>query len=515
MWKTTAHVFVKISFSVDGASANADAVMHINERKINEIRVYTVVDSLQLASWIPFVNKKHDIIKNVSFMHLLLSAKAWWQWTPQTWKIVTELNALSTDMEARSATWSVDKLSGFFWMEGTGQDHWSAHLHTRSFTVNTISYPETDVFMQSYHRAGEWIVDVVLPRTDLAAVRRLLTYGQSQFETLEIVECSGMLLDTKFRFFPSKKFTDFVVVSKFENVSLDHWRNIPQIQNISGEFNANAHGGSMRIASQNVSIKVLPLFKHTWHFNTVVGNGYWKLSDKKYTLLIPELKISGEYHHKDDVAFNGTTAIKIDVFPRKKYAIHMTLQTVVERIAATDMKQFMPYKILSKQLSHGLKESLNFGVIKNNHFLWHGPLTGLQIGNYSWSVGLKLQEGLVRYNDDWPEMSDVVADVKMNQNRFLVQKSSGRIGQSTIDDVRLDVPVMRVPVVKLFAGGLLKGKDVEQILRKKMLSKPLHGLPHLVNIYGEFTTTLALSWAIRQKNSTPQWLMNTEIKKGV
>ncbi|MEH6565648.1 MAG: YhdP family protein [Halopseudomonas sp.] len=266
--------------------------------------------------------------------------------------------------------------------------------------------------------------------------------------------------------------------ANLEKVGFQAYQNAPLLQGISGSISGSPHGGELRVDNQLWSMQLPNLFPEVWQYQSALGALNWSWS-----------RDDGLQLHSDGMSVGteqgeGTALVQLHLPPAGQTPT-MDLRVALRDTQAQVHRRYLPLRApaFSPQLANWLAASGIQGKVPLAIFSYSGSLLKgateeeRQIGLYA-----ELREGELLFQRGWPLLTEVNADLRLQQGRLDIRGEHARLWQTDAEQIQLNAQLLNrsgpllLQVAADFAGPAGDALKLMQETPLRELSKdPLSG----------------------------------------
>lgn len=356
----------------------------------------------------------------------------------------------------------MDTFSGSFsWSDNDGR--WRLAGYDVNIFANHQNWPDGAFYVQQDAQGN---LSVLVKQLDLPAAMLLAPLvvqdGHHYAEWLTL-NPKGRLLDVSL--FISHDFQHYASRGIVEGFGTDHFGAIPHIQNISGQFSVTDAYGEISLDTRHATLDASTWFRNPLQIEQIQGSLYWWQMESAWQFFSPHLSI-------DSVDFATVSHFNL-WFPKTESAPILDLRTQFG--AFTDISQvpkYLPAHIMSKDAVAWLDDAFVSGQVSQGELLVNGSLDRFPFadGKGRFETVFVIENGEIQFNQDWPHLKDVYADVQ-----FLGPDLQVAISQGGSEKVGINQALVTIPGLAdsdaVFVWGQVHAKFMETLAF--LLNSPL------------------------------------------
>ena len=345
------------------------------------------------------------------------------------------------------------------------------HLHD-----GTTSYWHNSWYLAGDQKSG-LALTIATDALDLDASKRwLLDSGLLPGKVAALVRTlnpRGQLNELALRLFPSRKPFDIDLSAELDNVSVAAWRGAPLGGNVSGPLRMSLLQGYLDLDSRDFQLGFPKLFRETWTFNSATGRLYWDVIDGFYILRSDNLALTGA-----EGDLKGKLRLDIPLHWHPDETLDMALTVGLSHGDARFTSKYLPALLpLSPALTHWLDTAIRQADITGG-FIYNGVLNSdspVMAEDSRWGLFFDVSNGELDYALDWPEITDLNAQVLVNDDRVEVLGQSARSVGADLSHITARVPLKGESVVSVATQLRAGGDTLQHFLTRTPINSWLNG----------------------------------------
>ena len=280
-----------------------------------------------------------------------------------------------------------------------------------------------------------------LSEIDVAILTQLAPLIIEKKETRELL--SQMTLTGKIEdLFIRNQNNSLHIVTKFSAFNNSFSHGIPGLENVSGILSFADNYLSVDFTAEQGQLDFDKLFVQAFPYQTLSGQLNAVFDDKGWELTVEEL----DFLSKE---INLSAQVKVEAPIDGE--VNLALLANVSNGNAGLVGRYLPLPIMSENLVNYLNAAVVSGRVEDAQVLINGPISHFPFtdGSGIFVVDAELSESEFKFVDDWPAITDFVANLNFTNNSMLI---TGRGGELT----GLDVTGIRAGIADLANGQILK-----------------------------------------------------------
>ena len=237
---------------------------------------------------------------------------------------------------------------------------------------------------------------------------------------------------------PSK----FTASSAFESLGVNAQDLFPGVSGIAGSFDATEAKGTLKLASQRMTLDLPHVFMEPIALDSAAGDVKWVRTPETLQVRVDNLAFANG--HAAGTASGSWKSLptgpgSVDLKARLTRANIEHLHRYLPRNSPPGVREWMQRALL-KGTSNDVRVALN-GNLADFPFE--------QGRNGQFVATAKAQGGVLDYADHWPSISDIDADIRLEGARLLIDASGGKALGAQISRTRAEIADLHHPIVRI------------------------------------------------------------------
>jgi uncharacterized protein (TIGR02099 family) len=246
----------------------------------------------------------------------------------------------------------------------------------------------------------------------------------------------------------------YAAKAEFRNVAFAAHDAVPGAANLSGTLEANERGGQVRLASQAATLTLPRLFAEPLMFETLRAEIGWQRSGDATQLQLKEAAFANP-----DVS--GTAAGTWRSRSGSPGDIDVRAQLTRANLAS--VHRYLPLGA-GQGVREWLRRALTRGTSADAKLALAGDLAQFPFAagrGGQFVIAAKAQDATLVYADGWPAISDIAADVRLENTRLSIKASTGRVLNAQIGATRAEIADFHDAHPVLHVDGTASGPTTE------------------------------------------------------
>lgn len=273
--------------------------------------------------------------------------------------------------------------------------------------------------------------------------------------------------------------------------SEDNW---PGIDNLAGTVKMTPKQGQFEVDSPNVTLVVPSVYPHALEIDSVKGLITWttaplQINTSKFEFVDNDMQVWV------DLAM---------AFPEKA-SPEIALFVETSALTRDEVLYYLPGKVLNTSLFHWISHSFEQGEVTKATGRVEGALKDFpyENGKGVFELQFALKDTLLRYDDAWPPIEGINAQLVIDGKKFQAYIDSGHFQSTTIKQAvtAVDYSDKNKPLVLMISGDVEgPASDTEDFLKKSPLWKTMGTGMSWVDVVGTLNTRLNLQLPLDDKS---------------
>lgn len=238
------------------------------------------------------------------------------------------------------------------------------------------------------------------------------------------------------------------IESDFSGLQTKPWRNLPAVIDISGHLITDLDKGQLQLDSRTAYLDYPNLFRDSISLERLQGDVYWQHTDTGLQIDAP-----GVHAHNQDIILDARLAL----FWPIEGAPFVDLVGYFKKGKGKQAGKYLPIAVLSDNAKAWLDHAIVDGYVPAGSLILHGALDQFPFdgGEGKFEVRFDVEKGVLDYQPGWPRLSEVDAEVVFSGRGMQINGKHGRILDSTIKNVRVEIPDLNAKIRDLNIHGLM------------------------------------------------------------
>ncbi|WP_455220451.1 YhdP family protein [Kaarinaea lacus] len=313
---------------------------------------------------------------------------------------------------------------------------------------------------------------------------------QNYAELIEKLAPEGDIQNANFRWSEAER--NFKVATRLDNVGYSPLGKIPGVRGLSGDLRFSKETGSLIIKTQNAELSSPDMFRWDIPIKRLNGQIDWSVDSEKIALSSRDIRLVTP--HIDSKAI-----LDIDI-PRGEGTPFLSLIINFEKGNGSKVSNYLPVSVLKPNTLKWLDAAIIQGDVISGGAIIYGPLNQFPFtkGQGVFETRFEVQNGILDYANEWPELHEINADVLFRGKSLLITADHAKVFDSTLNKVRVSISELGKKPLAIDIEGKVSGKTQEK-LNYMMIAPPLN------KQYGQYLADL-------RANGDSELDLNIELK---
>lgn len=224
---------------------------------------------------------------------------------------------------------------------------------------------------------------------------------------------------------PSAAGEAFRLEAALSQISVVAHNGAPGVSGIDGRLYMTQGGGWVDVDSEVPTVGFPNLFRAPWQFNALTARVAWLLEGDVIRVFSDNIRMD----YQEAAAFSGGFDLRLD----RSGEDTLGLQVGVRQGDAGMLADFVPSKVVSKELYNWLTQSITEATITEGVFYGHGLIgSGGPAGSFTSSMNFRFADATVKYDPAWPAVTNAGGEVVVHNGRADVLLNQGETGGLTL-----------------------------------------------------------------------------------
>ncbi len=352
-----------------------------------------------------------------------------------------------------------------------------------------------------------------ISQIDLQGTAKLLPLLPRDDETRKLLETlspSGLLTSIHAGIDLKNPASTPVFYSEFNQLSFQPQGKLPGISNFSGNILLHKDAARLSLDTQNAQIRFSTLFRQPLTLRLLQGQIEWKKNGADGWIL------HGKHLLADSPDLQTVSRLRVEKHAGSPPI--MDIQTDFRNGNGERAGLYYPVGIMSDNLVAWLDAAIVSGRVTQGSFLFYGPLAPghfpfdkTRDGHFEVLFDVKDLE--LAYQDQWPPLTGLAANVRFHNNSLSIQASRGRIYQTQVQHATADIASLH-PTSPLRISGNTTGpmSDYLRLLRETPLKHTLARRVEGLSVSGNAGLQLQLGIPLAARANPPEFAIAVDFR---
>ena len=473
------------------------------QETIQRAQIYVRSNDLEIASWLSLF----ETVKSALYAdRLRLTGEYWFDYQANKNLQLVAKNAQillvtpTNQVDLMGDIRATSQLDGPVALDWKLAD-WNVTAQALSGQVNGVALPLSELQVQKINQQ----LVVASPKIHLANTQKLLSTIKGvpvNINTpIQSLSPKGWLHQVQLHLDGNER-KEFLFTGKMQQVSIDTWSGVPQINQANGHIWLNRYGGKVVIDdTDGLQLRITKLTSVPWNFGGLQGEFNWH-----YGALANRFSSSNMVAKLDQGHVNLTMA---GSFPRRGSASEPFLQLALgmQNLDLGKLPGMLPDIVLGKKLGAWITTAAPIGTVTEAALIYNGfsgviaDTAGLRARTMP--IAARLEAPSFSYHPQWPTVKGLKANLTVNHRSVLVDAVSGSVDHGvmtqSVKGWQVEVPVYKAAAIKsryIKVRGQLAGDASQMITLAEDLPLNLNLPPWLHALEPQGNVSIQGSFAI-------------------
>jgi len=380
---------------------------------------------------------------------------------------------------------ALDTFEGSFsWSDEEGR--WRLAGYDVNVFANQQRWPDGAFYLQQDPQGN---LGAVIKQLDLPAamyLAPLLVPTDHDYADYLTLNPKGRLRDVSL--FVGSDYLRYAARGGFSDLGVEHFGAIPQIKHVSGEISLTDQYGQVMLDTENAQFDASDWFRNPLDVKRLRGTLYWWQTGQAWQFRGRDLAI-------ESADFAGLA--QLDLWLPKSQASPVLDLTLAfgEFNDISQVPKYLPAKIMGEGAVDWLDDAFIGGRIKRGELVVKGALDQFPFldGQGLFETVFAIENGEIQFNEDWPHLQSVYADVQFSGADLQVSILEGRSEKVDIDQAVVTIPAL-ADSEHVYVWGQVQAKVMDSLafLQKSPLKSNIDPVVELLNGSGKVKVDLDL-----------------------
>ena len=292
----------------------------------------------------------------------------------------------------------------------------------------------------------------------LPLIPSLVGFDWKYAQQLESINPSGDFRNVNFRW--NSRNQDISLAASLVDVTYSQYQKIPGFENLSGDIWLKRNSGMFAFNTEKGAYKDLTMFRSAIPVDRLQGDVYWNIGEEEAAIESRNLRISSN-------GLNAKAVLSLEI-PRADESPFLSLITNFEGGDIRHASTYYPVSIMPETAVRWLDTALVEGEVMSGGVLVYGatrkfPFSGINAGTGVFDVRVKVNNGLLDYAEDWPQIHELKADVQFRGNKMTVVSDAGKLLNSDLKGVGVVIPDLSAKKMIVDINGVISGETRDKL----------------------------------------------------
>ncbi|MEP1217180.1 MAG: AsmA-like C-terminal region-containing protein [Marinobacter sp.] len=213
----------------------------------------------------------------------------------------------------------------------------------------------------------------------------------------------------------------FELTALMDDIGIQAYGGAPGVSGLNGNLVMTEQGGHVEARSDELTLGFPDLFRGAWNLRDLRAGVAWRLEGDIIRVYSDDIGMT----YGDDTELEGAFDLRMD----RQGEDNLGLRVGVQNGTAGMLGDFVPVKAVAPGLYEWLTTAIKEVEVTSGEYFGHGLINrDAPPGSFVSSMVYHFQNGTVRYDERWPEVTDASGTVYVQNGRTRVDLESGRTG---------------------------------------------------------------------------------------
>lgn len=224
------------------------------------------------------------------------------------------------------------------------------------------------------------------------------------------------------------------IKADFNGFSINAWKNIPAVTNISGQFFYEDDQGEIYILSKKSSVNFAKLFRDELTFNDFNADINFLNTDEGLLFELEYLSAINE-----DASTESRASFWL---PKDESSPYLDFYTHISHGNVAKVSKYLPTGIMARPLVNWLDKSIVSGNVNSGTIIFSGKLSDFPFGNNegTFTVDVDASDVMIDYQKDWPIIEKAELNARFNGQGMQLHLSRGKSSNLVLTDSYAKIP---------------------------------------------------------------------------
>jgi uncharacterized protein (TIGR02099 family) len=278
---------------------------------------------------------------------------------------------------------------------------------------------------------------------------------------------------------------------RFENLGIAAVGNRPGVRGLTGSLRADASGGRLELNSDALVVTAAKALGQPLGLDTAAGTLIWRRGDQGTTLLSDNIFLRNSF-------FDSESSIEVTI-PADGSSPVVDLDSTFSVSDVATAGDYVPFMEQRPRISEMFRDGLLGGRIEGGRARLYGPVDKLPFEGDEGRMRIEwtVRDGAIIYQPDWPPAEIIEADVVIDNMSLKTERNRLITVGNRANNVRLEIPNFRQPVMTLSASATGSMENMRQICLQSPINDMFGGQLERISVSGDASLGLDLRIPVR------------------
>lgn len=282
----------------------------------------------------------------------------------------------------------------------------------------------------------------------------------------------------------------FVLEARLSDVSLAAYESTPSAAGIDGYLYVDENQGRVEFKSRNFKLGFPDLFLDSWKMERAQGIVHWQIRGEDIDVYSDGLQLV----MPDQGLIYGDFLLRLNNDLHEDY---LGLSIALQDIPFEKVIHFVPYHEVDSELYRWLEQGLQSGLVTHGAYFGYGSVEDDDaINSYTSSLQVDVREGHLKFDPEWPMLSDLDAHIELQDDKLDVVADRASIHDTDLFGLKAHMPSApegAYPVLQARAKALTQGSNLEYWMAESPVAEHTAALSEALSIEGVLEVDIDIS----------------------
>ncbi|HSG59711.1 MAG TPA: YhdP family protein [Woeseiaceae bacterium] len=283
----------------------------------------------------------------------------------------------------------------------------------------------------------------------------------------------------------------FDASARFENLGIAAVGDRPGVRGLTGSLRADASGGRLELRSDALVVTAAKALGQPLRLDTAAGTFIWRRGDQGTTLLSDNIVLRNAF-------LDSETSVEVTI-PDDGTSPIVDLDSQFSISDVATAGDYVPFMEKRPRISEIFRDGLLAGRVEGGRARLYGPVDKIPFEGDEGRMRIEwtVRDGVIIYQPRWPAAEVIEADVVIDNMSLKSERNRVVTVGSRADNVRLEIPNFRQPVMTFSADAAGSMEDFRQLCLQSPINDMFGGQLDRISVSGDASLDLELRVPVR------------------